>query len=404
MKTMKAMGLIVLLTLGTISGPSFAQNQNTTQTNVVERFSEYKASSKSKIDFVVLSEVLQATVLPLGRSKSILGPEGKSRKFVNSNISFGNSSPSRYEGNRLFLHTMSEDYEIFYSDLIAGLENLSNQRSLSTFSKDTQLTYWLNLHNIIVIRELIREYPIRKLDGFKKGKKGSLAFWDQKVVTIEGVPLSLTDIERIVIGNWQSPLVIYGFFQGSIGGPTLSRNAFSSNNVWQQLETNAIEFVNSNRGARPKGSKMLVSKFYRWVAAAFDNSDQKILEHIKEFSDPGFHGDISGINQIYAGYYDWNVPDLAGGLLHGGLDVDPAKVLASRLNSFNQQYAFQAFLENNLGLRRAGLANMPQAGLELLADIFKNNNVPLLVSPPGSKECAEEGACGVTAALDKADK
>lgn len=394
MKTFKKTGVIILLILGFLPISGFAQDNQNTQTNVVDRFSEYKATSKSKIDFVALSEVLQATVLPLGRSKSILGPEGKSRKFVNSNISFGNSSPSRYEGNRLFLHSMGEDYEIFYSDLIAGLENLSNQRPLSTFSKDAQLTYWLNLHNIIVIRELIREYPIRKLDGFKKGKKGSLAFWDQKVVTIEGIPLSLTDIESIITGNWDSPLVIYGFFQGSIGGPTLARNAYSSNNVWQQLENNAIEFVNSNRGARPKGSKMLVSKFYRWVAAAFDNSDQKILAHIKEFSDPGFHGDISGISQINAGYYDWMVPDLAGGLTHGGLDVDPAEVLAARLNSFNQQYAFQEFLENNLGLRRAGLANMPQAGLELIADVFKHNNVPLLISPSASKECAEEEACG----------
>lgn len=395
MKTLKAGGLIVLLTLGLFSVPSFAQNQDTTQTSVVERFSESKPSSKSKIDFRPFTEVLQSTVLPFGRSKSILGSEGKSKKFVNSNISFGNYGPSRFEGNRLFLHSMGEDYELYYSDLIAGLENLSNSRPLSSFSKDTQLTYWLNLHNMIVIRELIREYPIRKLNGFKKGKKGKPAFWDQKVVTIDGVPLSLTDIEKIVMGNWESPLVIYGFFQGAIGGPTLARNAFSRDTVWQQLEKNAVEFVNSNRGARPKGSKMLVSDFYEWTAQAFDNSNQKILDHIKEYSDPGFHGDISGISAINPGYYDWMVTDLAGGLVHGGSDVDSAQVLAARLDNASDRYAFQAFLENNLGLRRAGLANMPQAGLELLADVFRNNNVPLLVPDITTKECAPEEACGV---------
>jgi len=404
MKTLKAAGLIVLLTLGIFSGSSFAQNDQNTQINVIERFSTYKATSKSRIDFLPLTEVLQATVLPFGRSKGILGTEGKSKKFVNSNISFGNYGPSRYEGNRLFLHSMGEDYEMYYSDLIAGLENLSNSRPLSSFSKDAQLTYWLNLHNMIVVRELIREYPIRKLNGFKKGKRGNPAFWDQKVVTIEGVPLSLTDIEKIVMGNWESPLVIYGFFQGSIGGPTLARNAFTSDNVWQQLEKNAVEFVNSNRGARPKGSKMLVSKFYAWTAAAFDNSNQKILEHIKEYSDPAFHGNISGISTINPGYYDWMVADLAGGLVHGGTDVDSAQVLAARLDNASDRYAFQAFLENNLGLRRAGLANMPQSGLELLADVFRNNNVPLLISIAGSGGCTDGQACGNTATLAKTEK
>jgi len=404
MKTFKKTGLVILLILGLLPISGFAQNDQNTQTNVVARFSEYKTSSKSKIDFSPFTDVLQATVLPLGQSKSILGTEGKSKKFVNSNISFGNYGPSRFEGNRLFLHSMGEDYEMYYSDLIAGLENLSNSRPLSSFSKDAQLTYWLNLHNMIVIRKLIREYPIRKLNGFKKGKRGNPAFWDQKVVTIDGVPLSLTDIERIVIGNWDSPLVIYGFFQGSIGGPTLARNAFTSKNVWQQLETNAVEFVNSNRGARPKGSKMLVSKFYAWTAAAFDNSDQKILAHIKEYSDPAFHGDISGISTINPGYYDWMVADLAGGVVHGGTDVASRQVLAARLNTPNERYAFQAFLENNMGLRRAGLTNMPQAGLELLADVFKHNNVPLLIAPIASKECAVEKGCGAPALVAKTDK
>ena len=149
---------------------------------------------------------------------------------------------------------------------------------------------------------------------------------------------------------------------------------------------------------------MLVSKFYAWTAAAFDNSDQKILAHIKEYSDPAFHGDISGISTINPGYYDWMVTDLAGGLVHGGTDVDSAQVLAARLDNASDRYAFQAFLENNLGLRRAGLANMPQAGLELLADVFRNNNVPLLISIASSGGCNNELGCGNTATLAKTEK
>ncbi|MEE8294784.1 MAG: DUF547 domain-containing protein, partial [Sphingomonadales bacterium] len=256
-----------------ISTTGFAQSAG-----VAERFSEHDPTSTVRINHQPLSDYLDLTVLPVGRSYGIMGDE-RPDTYRASRIKTSKAlSPSRFEGGRLFVSAFAEEHKYFFEAYQNGLENLSNRRSLSTLNKNEQLAFWLNLYNVVVINKIVEEYPIQKLKNLRSTKRGKQSFWSEKVTTIEGVSLSLRDIERILFENFDAPEVAFGLWQGSVGGPALLNYAFTGRNVRRALEMNALEFVNSNRWLRPPtGSRMKVSKFYQWMQPAFGTSEDHIL-------------------------------------------------------------------------------------------------------------------------------
>ncbi len=344
-----------------------------------EMFSRFDAASKTKIDHQILTDVLQESVFPMSPATKRLGWKNKQRRGTGSNLSITvNSSPSRFEGNRLMIHAFSDAHTEFFKTYQEGLERLSEQRPLFSFNQDEQLAYWLNLYNVIVMNKIIAEYPI---SNTKKFRKDHNSFWQEKTARVEGIPLSLEDIENIVVSNWRNPLVIYGFWQGSVGGPSLPRQAFTGENVWTLLQRNANEFINSNRGVIPKEDRLVVSEFFEWLKAAFDNSDEAVLRYIKANATADFMGDLSRYDTIAYKYYDWQVADLVGGNLSGGTK-------------------FAAGMRADLNLELTGSAkgifnNFPPQAQALFIEMMKAD-IPIAQGPRPvitSEECAPDEAC-----------
>jgi hypothetical protein len=228
------------------------------------------------------------------------------------------------------------------------------------------------------MNKIIDEYPITNT---KKLRKDRNSFWQEKVTTVGGMALSLEDIENILATNWDNPLVVYGLWQGAVGGPTLQREAYTGENVWKLLDRSAREFVNSNRGVKPEGNTLEVSEFYGWVKPAFGNSDTVLLSHIKAFARPDFMGDISGANQINYDYYDWTIADLVGGDLSTGTK-------------------FAGSMRSEMGMSLTGNANTAFDSFPVQAQLFfsemMKESVPLVSGPEPivtSEECAPEEPC-----------
>lgn len=398
----------VLLLLGGVQA-SFAQS-------VAARFSEFDPNSKARINHKPLSEYLQDTVLPVGRSYRIIGNE-KPDTYRASRIKTSKSlSPSRHEGSRLLISFFVPEHEYFFASYKEGLERLSNRRPLSDFNKNEQAAFWINLYNVIVINKLVEEYPISNLKSLRGTKRGKQSFWDEKVTTIEGVALSLHDIEKILFTNFNAPEVAFGLWQGSIGGPRLLNYAYTGRNVWRALEINAVEFVNSNRGLRPPtGSKMKVSDYYEWVMPAFGTSEAHVLSFIKEYADPNFVGGVSGVSSLNFKLYEWKIADLSGGNQHsgqhlqlgglqtatdGGLDGDSNGEISIAPGATGQTAITRPHSDlrglMNMILDRTPtgpLEVMSPVAVETLMGIQQNTRLPIPVIT--SEECAPDEDCSI---------
>lgn len=391
--------IVSTLSLFILATPAIGQ-ESVDYSKIWERFSESNLTSKSKINHDPLTDYLSISVLVVGRSKAVLG-NGKPASYRNSRIKTAEDlSPSRYEGSRLLIHDFTDDHKDFFLAYQEGLELVSARKPLKKFNKNEQLAFWLNLYNVIVINKLIDEYPINNLKSLRSTNLAKKTFWTKKTTTIEGVPLSLIDIEKILFNNFNSPLVVFGLFQGSIGGPRLRNEAYSSSNVWSLLESNAVEFINSNRGLRPpKGQTLTVSKFYKWVLPAFGTSKDHVLRFIKTKADPNFIPGVDNVSSLNFKIYNWQIADVMGGTKHtgghnqmGGILTGQSTVVGAPAGVGGTAGGLMDSYKLIDNMQKKGyLAQIPDIFFNLLVGIQQNSQRPTPVIT--TEECAPGEEC-----------
>ncbi len=262
-----------------------------------------------RVDYEAFTMILNNIVFDVGHSNR--RPAGPQLRITGSRISPESNSVYRYEGNRVALHLFEDIHGETISEYRAELEALPQQIALSALSRDEQLAYWLNLHNVVIIDLLQERYPLRRVD---REQIDGVALLDAPVVTVDGVTMSLNDIRlRVVAEHWDDPRVMYGFFLGAIGGPSLQDDAFTGARVWSQLESNAREFVTALRGVDSLGRRPRISPLYEDFAVLFAGPDD-LKAHLRTFANTEVRAHIDAIEGA-PDYlpFDWNVADMTNG-------------------------------------------------------------------------------------------
>ena len=183
-------------------------------------------------------------------------------------------------------------------------------RDPRSLNKAEQKAYWINLYNAVTIQVVLGDYPVDSIrdikDGFFSGGP-----WDRKVVTIAGEKLTLNDIEhRILRPIWDDPLIHYGVNCASIGCPNLLTAAYTGENVDHKLAENAKAFVNSPRGAKFDGKKLVVSSIYEWFQVDFGGSEAGVVKHLAEYATGDKQAKLKSRSDYSKDRYDWDLNDV----------------------------------------------------------------------------------------------
>lgn len=322
--------------------------------------STFTEGSDIRIDYGDWDYILNSIVLTVGKSDRV---PAKRVSLTATRIPHANPNITRSEGNRVFFHEFSPAHNSALVKLRKSIEAVSDEIPLSDLSRNEQLAYWLNLHNVAVMAEIARLYPTKLLRKMVEGKD---AVWNKKQMRIGGVPTSIGDIENHIIENWEDPLVLYGFYMGAVGGPNILTNAFTGNNVRQLLLENADEFVNSLRGVRLWSDTAKVSRLYYLGARLFPDFQQDLKQHLARFAAPNLKSRILAAQGISQADFDWYIADLKNGDSYTGTSYydNPA---ALGLTSGDMTGNLFTADEN------ARLLNMPPQVRELLISIRKRN-------------------------------
>ena len=154
----------------------------------------------------------------------------------------------------------------------------------------------------------------------------------RKLLNVAGVPLSLDDIQHIILQqNYDNnPLIMYGLYQGIIGGPNIRKSAYTGANVQRNLANNAAEFVNSNRGTYAKSEKVFrASSLYDRNRGYFQDFQADLKKHLLVYLQGAERGELEAASTIKPDISDWTVTDLYGSYpqLGGSLAENSAALL-----------------------------------------------------------------------------
>jgi len=280
----------------------------------------YNPNSQTALKYEDMDYLLEKTVLPLGRSdhkpaRRVWPGSGTGTRFVRDN-----PEPSRLEGNRIMFHDIkTSEQEFVVREVRDVLLDLPEKVDLTKLNRNEQLAYWLNLHNAIVYAKIADRYPVTLVDrlyGDCQDPDDQDRFYCERAYDLMGTMISPNDIRQHVLDNWSDPVVIYGFFLGSVGSPNLRTKAYTGESVYADLEDNAFDFVNSIRGTRIRDDHILqVSTYYKDVAQKFPNFDRDLLAHINKYARRDFGFLLGPVTSIEVKLDDWHIADLYNGYL-----------------------------------------------------------------------------------------
>ena len=306
---MKKYSFVTFLICGFFSINAIA---NTTVSTVPEPFRGFDDNSKLTIDYRDLDSLLDTVVLNTGRSDRKKAARSQSETGTRMKIAVNRATVN--EGNRFYYEVFDDNAENQQTliKIQKRLENIPRAMPLEKFSRDEQLAYWINLYNITMLNEIVKVYPERKLEDLLVGKDSVLS---KKTLMVAGVSLSLNDIQFTILKqNYDNnPLVIYGLYQGVIGGPNIRKSAYTGKYVYADLIDNAMEFINSNRGTDSKNAKVFrVSSLYERNAVFFPDFNADLTGHLLTYLEGEELDQLKAASKIKTDINDWTVTDLYG--------------------------------------------------------------------------------------------
>jgi len=170
--------------------------------------------------------------------------------------------------NKYVTSTGDVNYKGFKSEeaeLKSYIDHLKANYPKTSWLRNEQLSYWINLYNALTINLILEHYPIKSITKIDKA-------WDTKIILIDGKSYTLNDIENKVIRpTFQEPRIHFAVNCAAKSCPKLLNEAFTASKLEQQLQKQTIDFINNPQQNTLTSTHVTVSKIFEWYAPDFGN-------------------------------------------------------------------------------------------------------------------------------------
>lgn len=184
---------------------------------------------------------------------------------------------------------------------------------LAIYRRAEQLAYWINLYNALSVKLVLEHYPIASIQRLGPADTGNgTRAWQQPLITVDGVDLSLDDIENGILAPISNDSRIhYAASCPALGCPNLQPTPFTGNQLERQLTDAVMAYVNDPRCLEIRDGRLYVSSFYRWHHQAFGQSDRDVIEHLMAYAEPELAMKLQAFDRFHGDRFDWRLNDAA---------------------------------------------------------------------------------------------
>ena len=173
------------------------------------------------------------------------------------------------------------------------------------WSREQKLAYWINTYNAFTVKLIIDNYPVNSIKDLNP--KISVPYvntiWDEKFFSIEGIDFSLNMIEHDILRKeFSEPRIHFAINCASFSCPDIRKEAFTAEKVENQLEEQAIEFINNPSKNIISKDKVELSKIFNWYKGDFIKKSS-LIEFLNLYSKIEIHSDA----EIGFLDYDWSL-------------------------------------------------------------------------------------------------
>jgi len=217
-------------------------------------------------------------------------------------------------------------------DRYAGSLNVP-AATYQSWSREQQMAFWLNAYNVFVLQTVVDHYP---LNGTSKAYPPNSVrqvpgAFEQLKHRVAGQSLTLDEIEKKILPPFKEPRLYLALGRGALGSGRLRSEAYTGDQLQQQLDDVQQEFVseqtmiNIDRSANVVSVTPIISWHDSEFIAAYDKGAtgpmaqrSPIERAIVAFVTPRLlplEKELLQKNEFKVTYhpFDWRLNDLTGG-------------------------------------------------------------------------------------------
>lgn len=188
------------------------------------------------------------------------------------------------------------------------IEYLSNTDPDALPSEKHRMAFWINAYNAFVLNGVLEEYPTKSV--LDVGWLPHSFFIRKKFETKHGkIPLRAIENEKIR-GTFKEPRIHFAINCASMSCPKLLTEAYRAEKLEQQLEAQAISFINSkSKNYLDKENSILyLSSIFKWYEGDFIKNGETIEGYVAKYLDAE-DAEFLRNNRVTIKYldYDWNL-------------------------------------------------------------------------------------------------
>jgi len=218
---------------------------------------------KFYISFTIISIAL---LLLLSPHSSLKADDERFWKPYSDLLKIGVSAETYYG-----IDTVLVDYEKWrdhplYLNQLTKLQ-IFDPSTLET--KEEKLAYWINVYNIAAIK-LVLDKSIKS--SIKERSTLLSTVWNIPIINIYGTIYSLGQIEHDILRKMNEPRFHFAIVCASLSCPDLRGEAYSSKNIYSQLEQQEEEFIkNTTKGMEIRDARntVMISHIFKWFKSDF---------------------------------------------------------------------------------------------------------------------------------------
>ena len=197
------------------------------------------------------------------------------------------------------------DYPGFLNEkdkLESYLKKLSENPPKPLTSQNYKMAYWINAYNAFTVKLIIDNYPLRSIKDISDGLPLINSPWDIKFFQIGSLSFDLNTIEHEILRKqFDEPRIHFAINCASRSCPKLRNEAYTEAHLEEQLENQAIEFINDPTRNKITASHTKLSKIFNWFAAEF-KKEVSIEKYLKKYAP-----EMNEENKITFLEYDWHL-------------------------------------------------------------------------------------------------
>ncbi len=173
-----------------------------------------------------------------------------------------------------YVHQGMVDYKSLKAQrapLDAYLQQMArvSKQEFTSWSKDAQLAYLINLYNAATLKLIIDNYPLKSIKDIGSLFSGP---WKKEIVLLFGKFISLDNLEHDIIRkDYQEPRIHLALVCAAQSCPPLRSEAYTGQNLHKQLDDQGYKFFSGPHGLRVDSAKNTVhlSSILKWYKEDF---------------------------------------------------------------------------------------------------------------------------------------